>query len=163
MSGLIVYPSKFTTLRPEEGVLVSSGDLTITTLFDIYCCKTAASRSWRFQDLVLSSAVSLFGDFSRWLNQQIFDANLVGNNRKFLEETIDYIHGKPRTLSVLVWKDIMVNYNGSYHSSSVRSLIDNSHIVGRGLTTAAALSKWVSQRNGFDDLLLTLYVMFGKK
>jgi len=162
--GIIVYPSKFTSIVPEPGTIISKGDVTVKMLYGIYTARTSGSHSWKYQSMVLQCATRLFGNFVDWTIRQHEDKNITGYNSKFLTETINYIQrDMPRSMSAIVWKDLMENYNSSYYSVSVDANIKTNPYRNQSGESTDLLTKWVTKRNGFDDLVTTLYVLFGPK
>lgn len=163
MSLIILYPSRFTSRGDGEGVTVSQGDVTVRSLYDIYHARTAVSRSWNYRRSVIESAIRLFGNFDVWLRDQRNNPWIVGHNRKFIEETVDFIHGKPRLLSVHVWQDLIEDTSDIGRSLSINALGIDLSSKGRGESTTQMLQQWMSRPNGIDDLILTLNVLFGAR
>lgn len=163
MSLITVYPSRFTSRGEGEGVVIAHGDETVSALYDIYHARTAASRTWKYRRAVLETAMRLFGQFDIWLRDQRNNPKIIGSNRKFLEETVQYIHGGSRTLSVLVWKDLIDNADELGHAVSLQALGTDLKMVGNRESTVQVLQQWLSRPNGIEDLILTLHVLFGKR
>jgi len=162
--GIIIYPSKFTSLSSEPGTIISKGDVSVKMLYGIYTARTNGSHSWKYQSMVLQSAHRLFGNFIDWVARHQEDRNIAGYNAKFLAETLNFIQqDTPRSMSAIVWKDVMENYNSSYYSVSVDANMKANRYHTKSEETSRILTKWVTKRNGFDDLVTTLYVLFGSK
>lgn len=161
MSLLTVHPRFFTTITPadEQTVVVSEGDASIDTLYDIYVCRKVNTASWTFRSEVLRQALRLFGNFQEWLEYQRANPAISGYNRDFLEDTVRYIQTGQRQMLVLNWVELMdeIDYRERPVTTRVPlTLLSNAN-------TVQVLQTWCSHTDGVEDLVQTLYVLFGHK
>lgn len=162
---IIVYPRLYTSrLKDGEGVVVSQGDESIELLF-----KTSLDRSvnvrnaWPFHRSVLINALRLFGDLREWAVEQLSNPNIVGYNRQFVTDTMNFIETGKRELSVATWADLVSEGGAGHHAHAIpQRLLDTKLLSTSSDTSLQMLQKWVSQPNGFEDLINTLHLLFGK-
>lgn len=160
---ITVYPSRFTSRGSGEGVVVSTGDVTVKSLYDIYMARTASSRSWRYRRAVLETAMRLFGEFDVWLNDQMGNPNINGFNRSFINDTVTFIEGGSRSTSVFTWRDIIDGSTDLGRSISLSQLAIVPGKRGDQGKTSKIIQRWCSRERGIEDLILTLYVLFGDR
>lgn len=161
---IIVYPRLYTSRLSEgAGVQVSSGDESIEILFQALMDHTTNTNSWPFHRSVLTNALRLFGDLRTWLIEQQANPNLVGYNRQFLNDTINFITTGKRELSVQTWYDLVSEGGVGHHAHAIpQRLVDNKRVLESSESSLELLQAWVSQPNGLEDLLNTLHLLFGK-
>lgn len=161
---IIVYPRLYTS-RHSEGaaVVVSQGDESIELLHKLLVDATTNSRSWPFYRSVLSNALRLFGDFKEWTQEQLSNPNIVGYNRQFIVDTLNFIETGKRELSVQSWLDLVNEGGAGHHAHAIpQRLLDNKPLSNASETSLQLLQDWVAKPNGFEDMLITLHLLFGK-
>lgn len=161
---IIVYPRLYTSrLAQGAEVLVSSGDESIEVLFQAMMDQTTNTKSWPFQRNVLTNALRLFGALRTWLTEQKANPNLVGYNRQFIDDTINFITTGKRELSVQTWFDLVSEGGVGHHAHAIpQRLLDNKRVLESSQTSLELLQAWAQQPNGLEDLLNTLHLLFGK-
>lgn len=162
---LIVYPRLYTSrLKDGEGVVVSQGDESIELLYKVFIDRnTNTLASWPFISSVLTNALRLFGDFREWAQEQLVNPNVVGYNRQFVQDTLNFIDGQPRELSVDTWSDLLSEGGAGHHAHAIAPrLLDSKRLLESSDDSLQLLQKWVSQPNGLADLINTLHLLFGK-
>lgn len=160
---LIVYPRLFTSRLPEgEGIQVSQGDESVEVLYKALLDSTTNTRSWPFYRAVLLNAMRLFGDFEDWLREQRLNSNIVGYNREFLADTLEFIQTGRRGMPVLTWYDLVTEGGHGHHAQAISQQLLKAR-AGNKVTDASIqlIQKWVTQPNGLEDLLTTLHLLFG--
>ncbi len=163
-STIIVYPRLYTSrLFEGEGVLVSEGDQSIELLFRTLVDRTTNTRSWPFYESVLTNALRLFGDLNDWFKEQLSNPNLIGYNRQFIHDTINFIEGGQRELPVRTWYDLVSEGGAGHHAHAIpQRLQDNKLLLRASEPSLELMQKWVSQPNGLEDLLNTMHLLFGR-
>lgn len=161
MSLLTVHPRFFTTItpHPEGGAVVSEGDSSISTLYDLYMGRKVNTASWAFRSQVLAQALRVFGNFQEWLEYNRSNGSLSGYNRDFLEDTVRYIQTGRRQMVVMNWIELMDEIDRRDRPTVVKvplTLLSNAN-------TVQVLQAWCSHTDGIEDLVQTLYVLFGHK
>lgn len=160
MSHLItIYPRLYTTRSLGSGVVTSTGDITVTTLYQFLLDRTVNTVSWDYRKRVLATAMRMFGDFDQWLKDQRNNPQLVGFNFDFLVDTLQFIRTGNRQMAVANWLEIVGE--SVMHSNSPNHLPGSGLSLDQSETTNALIQQWCSWPNGIEDLLCTLYVLFG--
>lgn len=162
MSQLVIYPRLYRGYVEGEAsgtALRSRGDQTVTALYQIYEDSMQDTRNLDYRLKVWDCALRLFGDFRSWMQAHRNDANIVGYNLEFLRDTLTYITRGTREISPLSWLDLVSEK--STHSPAKHHLTLPELAVPANINTAEAIQLWCSHRNGFEDLLQTLFVLFG--
>jgi hypothetical protein len=161
---IVVYPRLYTSRLPEGvDVVVSQGDESIELLHKLMIDGNTNTRSWPFYRNVLLNANRLFGDLRQWFQDQIHNPNIFGYNQQFITDTLNFIETGQRELSVLSWTDLVTSGGDNHNARSVPSrLINSKSSLRSSVSSLELLQRWVSQPGGFEDLLNTLYLLFGK-
>lgn len=167
MTQIIVYPRRFTSRNHREGsevsgVVLSKGDITVQTLYELSENRLANTQSWNYRASVLDSALRLFGDFATWLNDQRRNPNLVGYNQEFLNDTMNFIHGGDRIMAVIGWMDLLADAGNLGRVIPVSALNPSRLVLGKGESTVEVLQQWLARPYGMEDLVQTLYLFFGQ-
>jgi hypothetical protein len=163
MTTFTVYPRGYTTRTGTgTGVTQSQGDASVQTLYELHDQRGVNTSTWNFKRMVLDCALRLFGDFATWLKDQQQNPQIVGFNQEFLKDTLNFIHGKDRVMSVTTWTDLLGDTGTLGKAVNASSLNPSQVLLGRGETTIQILQAWVSRPNGVEDLMQTLYLLFGQ-
>ncbi|WJJ54911.1 virion structural protein [Xanthomonas phage RTH11] len=161
---IIVYPRLYTSRLPGgEGVQVSQGDESIELLYKVLVDRNTNTRAWPFQASVLENAMRLFGDFREWAQEQLSNPNVIGYNRQFIQDTFNFIENGQRELSVQTWLDLVSEGGAGHHAHAIpQRLLDTKLLLQSSQSSLELIQKWVSQRNGLEDLLNTMHLLFGR-
>lgn len=161
--GFTVYPRRYTSRRPGmDGVVLSKGDAGVQTLYELYEDRSTNTASWRYRKRVLKCALFLFGDFATWYEDQKRNPQISGYNQEFLKDTLSFIHGGERLMTPAVWMDLLGD-SGTLGKVVHPSALNPSRVeLGRGETTVQVIQQWVSRPRGAEDLIQTLYLLFGQ-
>lgn len=160
MSQLVNYPRLYQVLVPGTGPAVDSvGDQAVSELYRLYQVGDRDTQNLSFRFRVLDCALRLFGDFRQWMILQRNNPDLVGYNLEFLRDTLAYIIYGRRSMSPMIWGDLVRETQDHMTTPHHLSLPDLA--VPDDLTTAQVLQLWCSRKGGFEDLLQSLFVLFG--
>lgn len=161
MTQLVIYPRLYQCpVKGSADALVRSrGDQSVAALYRIYEAGMQDTRNLDFRLKVWDCAMRLFGDFREWMQLQRGNANIIGYNLEFLRDTLKYITQGTRELSPLTWLDLLTEK--SEHSAIAHHLTLPELAIPANVSTAEIIQLWCSHKNGFDDLLQTLFVLFG--
>lgn len=163
MTTFTVFPRLYTSRSDGLDQLVhSSGDESVQTLYELQDAVATNTTSWNFRRMVIECAIRLFGDFSTWLEDQRRNPHINGYAEQFLNDTIDYIHGGTRLMSVVTWTDLISSTGSVGKVANVASLNPTRSLLGRGETTAHIVQLWCARPGGVEDLLQTLQLLFGR-
>lgn len=141
------------------------GDVEFNTVYNAFINHSANHDGWEFRSLVLKIAIRMFGDFRKWLALQAKNPALYGNNYDFLHDTLKFITTGERNVSVLNWLELLTEQPANLPQGNLDRRIDEL-LQGTGfgisVTTEQIIAQWCSQPMGFEDMLCTMHVLFGK-
>lgn len=163
----LLHPRGFVTLpagvtAPGRDVYSrSDGDEEITELFYEHIQRRVNTMAWHHRGHVIRAAVRLFGDFETWVGMQVTNRYLHGYNYAFFLDTLRYLQGERREMSVNNWLDLCTLRPDECDEPRTRTLPDSLIMNTRYSKTENILSVWCSYEGGFEDLLYSLYTMFG--
>lgn len=162
MTSITIHPRLYATYRRgAESVIMSEGDATVDTLYDLYANRLVNTTAWTYRKRVLDAALRLFGKFDQWLLVQSENANLRGFNLEFIQDTLDFIRTGKRRMSLTTWIELLHEQDDVQQGSPDAREGKNYFTLQAGEDTVQLLQHWCSQPGGFQDLVTTLHVMFG--
>lgn len=161
---VLVYPRLYTSrIQGGDGVIVSQGDESVELLYRTLIDRTTNTNGWPFWQSVLINACRLFGDIRDWFQDQASNPNLVGYNRRFLADTLDFIERGTRELPLSTWSDLLQEGGIGHHAHAIpQRMVDTKVLLLSSDDSLRMLQKWISQHNGFEDMLVTMHLLFGK-
>lgn len=147
----------------------------VELLYNSYIGKTIESSTKEFKKQVLIVALEAFGTqrFDLWYLAQLNSLAYDENHSLFLDDTLNFISGKRREMSPMVWAGLIQmgkNPPGQDSPSEVaKKYFDFDYLKRSGNlvtnqnqhTLVNTIQTWCSRPNGFDDMLTTLHVLFG--
>lgn len=104
----------------------------------------------------LFGGVSLFGFINLNLIRNRFESDL---HFKFLEDTVNYINTGVRSMSIEMWTQLLVVPNKSF---TKHEAYKTTYSMKSDLYRKASIPQWLSHPDGLHDLILSLYIIFGK-
>lgn len=127
--------------------------------------------SFEFREDILKTALVCFGtlSFFDWCNLQNKNIYFTSLHKKFLNDTFNFIETGNRSINILSWKSLLSLKEVGPNDTPLEYNINDFFRVSQGedyrrsFRLADALSEWVSKENGFEDLLLTLNILFGSE
>ncbi len=140
----------------------------ITELFHQWRSNPSLIREMDFREQVLIQAFKLFktDKLTTWIRVQNEKPSLSNIHNVFLLETIKFASGiEKRSLENVQWISL-IDY--SDRAQAVRVDMDDyfredSNQLYVPMKMDRFIQSWVSQINGFEDLLISLYVIFGDR
>lgn len=168
-----VYPRGFMSGARNDDVEVTpvpvsqvttevEGDDIIMALYNEYMAKSYIRHSPDFQLQVVKRWLQLVGPMGLWVQRQVSNNRfLYDQNYEFLVDTLKFIHSGRRSISnLLSWYQLVSEYpdpvpgvTQDRWNSVMRKLISP--------PTEDLMAKWLSHPTGFDDLMMTAFIMFG--
>jgi hypothetical protein len=128
-----------------------------------------------FNEKVLILAKSIFGTdtFSQWLSVQSMNLEYTKEHHKFIDETINFIYynvNRPMAfnnwitlLSGSVVETVTPKYTALQEKWLIESLRSDRNKINASMSIESLLLDWVRKDKGINDLLCTLYVLFGAR
>lgn len=169
MPKVSIFPRGFEIIEPGADandtrtvVVRTDEDAEITQLYHQYVHKNPGYNTWEFRMKVIRAAKRLIGkSLAVWLARHSKSGYILTNARKFIDDTLRYLDTGVRTVSPINWLELLDDKPtaeaGKIHGPDLHmlrgdnSISPNSHYV----------TLWLRQPNGFEDLLISLYVMYG--
>lgn len=164
MSGTVVirYPRLYTSVHAgPSSVIQSKGDLAVNLLYDTLVDRRYNHTNFAFQAQVIDVALRLFGDFGIWLEAQRHNPQIVGHNRAFLDDTLKFIAGGDRDLRIENWIELVSSDEADIHLANLR-IPQIAPRPQQSPSTIVLLQNWCSRPDGLEDLLSTMYLLFGR-
>jgi len=143
----------------------------VTNLYEEWRHDSKLIEQFSFRERIIKASKILgTPTIRKWFILQLNQSNVtIGDlHIDFLYQTLDFISGKHRPIEISQWIRILtavkqstsvkVNFNKYFDSE-----IYGSNAVFSSTVTTSIIQQWLSQVGGFEDLLLTLYVIFGNR
>lgn len=163
MTSIVIHPRLYAVRHPNgQSVIMSEGDATVTTLYDLFVNRQVDTTAWEFRKRVLEAAQRLFGRIDEWLLLQSENAHMRGYNLEFIQDTLNFIRTGERAMQIVTWIELL-HEQSDIEQGTLDARGPNSFFALKaGEDTVLLLQKWCAQPNGFQDLMCTLHVMFGR-
>lgn len=125
---------------------------------------------FEFREEITKTALYLFGtpSFFQWLKFQREQRTLGHMHYEFLEQTLAFISGHPRSLHVTQWLSLLepVDKSVSGQFNFERFFIEakkNPKDIIIPSATTDLITQWLCREGGYTDLLTSLLVIFGPR
>lgn len=129
-------------------------------------------NSFSFRKKIIQTALEAFGtpSFYEWCVLQSMSPYSTDMQKRFINDTFNFIKTGKRSVTISSWLTL-VNVSNEASSTSDEVHIQLEDFFGTRLPLHAQREKqvsstvcqWLSNRNGFEDLVGTLHVFFGDK
>lgn len=141
----------------------------ISKLYNRWCGDPTCLNEFETREELLKVTKSLFGTPSlfKWLRLQTEHADLGDLHNTFLLDTLEYLCGQPRKVEAVQWirllekaiksRAIPVKFDKFFD----RELYHHEGILPGNLIDIIQL--WTGKPRGFEDLLITMYIIFGNR
>lgn len=176
----ILSAIKFNRPVPKQGVIASNHD--VDDLWRDYTTNTKYVTQAQFRDKILIAALRAFGtdDFREWCAIQERSPFFTDMHRRFLNDTFSFIVHGVRSMNVMSWQNLVEYQEATHKDREVRldykDMFCEPDLSGRAASPVSydgvaslkplpALSNvihfWVAKEGGFEDLIASLYILFG--
>lgn len=167
-----IHNHKFTELLLNKAHLNTQNTFfynkDIAELFRLWAADKKHIKNEEYRERVIILAYKLFQHKSLygWMLDQITVLNKTLNQThiEFLLETVNFIFGIERKLTVVQWARLLLVNNDvfNYKDDFIRNFTrDIKRLQGSDLTNTLQL--WLSNPNGLEDLMISMYVIFGDR
>uniref|UniRef100_A0AB39CCT3 Virion structural protein n=1 Tax=Pseudomonas phage RVTF4 TaxID=3236931 RepID=A0AB39CCT3_9VIRU len=148
----------------QRRYITSVRDERIRDLMLEYTTFPTRTTQWEFRRRVIAEAKRLFGGNYNWFIMQDTNAQRVDWNYKFLLDTIRFIATGRRELDIHSWPMMLTDEppTGLQLIGARSDIGDLFKKLALQTSTEAMIQKWLTQKNGFDDMMYTLNMLFGK-
>ncbi len=150
-----------------------TSSLDINILYNQYIFNADSTKEFQFVEDVIKAGLKVFGTqtLAQWLSTQSNHKFFTKDHHRFIDETIEFVStGKPRQYSFNIW-NILLNSEKVDITTPKFTLIQQQYLnlpnpanpVFSNLTKTIKqfILDWLKVENGFDDLVQTLFILFG--
>lgn len=178
MAKSLVYPSGFsrsvneitealvTDIVKPRRVFAQSPDTRVETLYLDWTTSPDNDMSWERRRKFILYFNKLYGDFWTWVQQQLVANDYIYDmNLDFLIDTIRFIQTGHRHIHVRNWRDMIIEFPeprpGIANADRLELLKD---FIGsfENTTRNNYIGMWCSHESGFEDMIYTTQIMFGR-
>lgn len=139
------------------------GDAEVNRVYDLYMSEEAGTESWEFKASVMTLAKRLLGEnLNQFIGVNATSRFLHSNARKFIVDTINYLQTGNRTISPRNWIDLIDDTPEELPRVLTEPKIELLPIADTHDLRVYYLQAWLNKPNGFEDLLISLYILFGE-
>ena len=166
--GFRVFPSGFAVHdHVFHQTQLVAGDAEITNLYNIWHADKGRPDDFNYFLKVVKAAKRLLGADLNWLLAQIYNPNLDTYRVEFVTDTVIYLTTGRRSKTLMTWRTLC----GGEPASVAKSISLRGHPINRQIVLpkdilfsqpAGIISVWLSKKDGFADLIESLYLMFGE-
>ena len=142
----------------------------VDALYNAWTSDNTRLKDFDFRERVLTAAFRAFGvrSLRTWVEAQQRKPKYSLMHQRYLLETLEFIYfGKTRALKTLQWVALL---SASDETNSVQTDLTpyfgpQDSLVGGGRSVAMCdiIQAWCSRPGGFEDLMVSLYVIFGSR
>lgn len=150
--------------QAQRRYITSVRDERVRDLMLEYTTFPTRTVHWEFRKRVIAEAKRLFGGNYNWFVMQDTNAERVDWNYKFLLDTIRFVATGRRELDIHSWPMMLTDEppTGLQLIGGRAEIANLFKKLALSTSLEAMLQKWCMQPKGFDDLMQTLNMLFGK-
>lgn len=139
-----------------------SGSEEIAELYRTHIQRKQNTLTWDFRSKVVSAAMLMLGrNLRSFIHAQLRNPYLHGVAFDFMDDTLQFILTGHRAVSLHNWSALLEEEPAKKAIDTRRTF--KARVPDELAPMEEVISYWCSQEGGFEDLLRTLYLMFGKK
>lgn len=141
----------------------------IDDLWNEYQSGVSFITSFEFREKILKNALSAFGtlSFYDWCNLQNKNIYLTAMHKRFLNDTFSFIQEGKRSIAVSTWRSLLsMKVVSSQDKEEVFLMneyfrMNEGEFARKSFRLSDTLVDWCREENGFEDLLMTIHLIFG--
>ena len=141
----------------------------VDALWKEYQSGVSFMTSFDFREKVLKTALIAFGtlSFFDWCNLQNKNIYFTALHKKFLNDTFNFIQTGKRSVANTTWQSLLSMKEATPKDSETPFEINEFFRINEGPNCRRSfrlsdnVNEWVMQENGFEDLLMTVHLLFG--
>jgi hypothetical protein len=142
----------------------------INDIYEDWCGDTTLMKSMEFRERIIKAAKDAFNSYSiyQWFLMQGNTETLTELHQKFIYDTLAFVQGQKRAIEAVQWIRLLeASEKTQGVKINVDRYFDNVNFKQEAKFSSSALSTflvlWTSRPNGFEDLMITLFVIFGDR
>lgn len=144
----------------------------VTELYSRWCSNPGSLKDFDFRERVIKAAFSSFANpsFYQWIRLQDEKPTVSDLHKAFIVETLEYLYAcKPRNIENVQWIRLLEANEEShrvrvdiekYFNQDTIGVCDRASVP---VSLRTVIKNWVSMEHGFEDLLISLFVIFGDR
>lgn len=140
----------------------------VEALYDTYQSQQGVSGAFEFRRDVLLTALAAFGTttFEAWFEAQFKNPSAGDLHGRFLVDTLKFISEGRREMRLETWASLISIVSAGGHIGPFPAAAKEFFGIGRQYRESFSLTeiiqRWCSQPGGFEDMLGTLHILFGR-
>lgn len=148
--------------KAAQRFTMRQGDPRVHQLYLDFTTYPRETIYWSFRRKVVDLAQQLFSGNFNWFIRQDTNALITDQNYMFLLDTVRFIATGHRRLSIYTWPTLL-SYEVPLGASvdSRKEISDLFIELALNTDVNTIIQKWLSHKNGFNDLMYTLNMLFG--
>lgn len=164
MGDYIHYPRGFKTRKSDDSRVSLIGDVEINRLYDTWR-NTRTDLGWEFTKDVVKAANRLMPNLQTFISIQRQNSSVSEYGRHALYEMGYFIiTGKhnsihPMSFRAIVESESSGEFKGMQYQNDVERLLLDNRIVNDHYSNY--IGNWIGHYNGLEDIICTLYLLFG--
>ena len=137
------------------------GNPFVEGLYTDYIKNIDRTTSFEFKVNILQVALAAFGtlDFKEWVEVQYKILQTGDNHSRFIKDTIQFIQTGRRDMSLETWHSLLKMTDEGNQIGDIPKEI--SEYIENNNDLVEIIVDWCSKKNGLEDLLGTLHILFG--
>lgn len=142
----------------------------INDIYEDWRGDTTLMKSMEFRERIIKAAKDAFNSYSiyQWFLMQGNTETLTELHQKFIYDTLAFVQGQKRAIEAVQWIRLLeASEKTQGVKINVDRYFDNVNFKQEAKFSSSALSTflvlWTSRPNGFEDLMITLFVIFGDR
>jgi hypothetical protein len=165
----IVHNTKY-NIETKKGIKQVS-NLFVDELWNMYNNHDIKFTNFYHREKILTTAMDAFytDSFLNWCKLQTSSPYFSSIHKQFLNETFSYLEGRSRSMTITTWPTIIfpadLKQGDVDHVYKLDDYFDDATTPLKRVTKTSmheTLVRWTCQENGFEDLLVSLHILFGK-
>lgn len=148
--------------KAAQRFTMRQGDPRVHQLYLDFTTYPRETIYWSFRRKVVDLAQQLFSGNFNWFIRQDTNALITDQNYMFLLDTVRFIATGHRRLSIYTWPTLL-SYEVPLGASvdSRKEISDLFIELALNTDVNTIIQKWLSHKNGFNDMMYTLNMLFG--
>ena len=143
----------------------------VVRVYTDWLAKPALTKEFDFREKVFLAAKHAFGTQSlyNWLKAQTSNPYITSLHKTFITETLLFVLAHdPRNIEINQWVSLLI-----YDTKCKAITLDINSLIEKDLAKVAVkntsgdlnklISQWVGRPGGMEDLIITLFVIFGNR
>lgn len=154
--------------KAQKNIIKIEGDSRVDDLMIEFINFPKRTIYWEYRDKAIKLAQELFSSRSNWFIAKESDGRVSDIKLMFIVDTLRYVFTGRRRFAITAWGDLLGADNGEIKNLVKRTDVTDylrsiEVLCDAELELNNIIQKWMTQPQGFDDMVFTLYYIFGSK